>query len=133
MDLLPLILLFLVFMLPMLWLSSRQRKVQREQLAMLAALEVGDEVRTHSGFYGLVTELYDDVVILETESGAQTKWARQAIAFKVDPTTATGTLAGDQPEPVGDASVPQTSVDRRGDDLQADRPLDDPRDPRAER
>ena len=35
--------------------------------------------------YGLIIDSYDDIVILESENGAQTKWARQAISQRVDP------------------------------------------------
>ncbi|EWS82924.1 preprotein translocase subunit YajC [Brachybacterium phenoliresistens] len=79
-----LLIIFAVMMIPMLLMSSRQRKAQRAHQALVNQLGVGDEVRTHSGFYGLIVEADDDVVILETESGAQTKWARAAIAMKVE-------------------------------------------------
>ena len=88
-SLLPLLLIFAVMMLPMLFISNRQRKAQMKQAELVRQLGVGDEVRTHSGFYGLIVESYDDVVILETEDGSQTKWARQAIAQAVDPVEAT--------------------------------------------
>ena len=84
-SLLPLLLIFAVMMLPMLFISNRQRKAQMKQAELVRQLGVGDEVRTHSGVYGLIVESYDDVVILETEDGSQTKWARQAIAQAVDP------------------------------------------------
>ena len=84
-ELLPILLIFAVMMLPLLFLSNRQRKAQAKQQELVKQLGVGDEVRTHSGFYGLIVESYDDVVILETEDGSQTKWARQAIAQAVDP------------------------------------------------
>jgi len=83
-ELLPLLLIFAVMILPLMWMSSRQRKAQQKQQELVRALGVGDEVRTHSGFYGLIIEEFDDVVILESENGAQTKWARQAIAMKVE-------------------------------------------------
>ena len=85
MELLPLLLIFAVMMLPLLFLSSRQKKMQQKQLELVRQLGVGDEVRTHSGFFGLIVEAYDDVVVLESEDGTQTKWARQAIAQAVDP------------------------------------------------
>lgn len=86
MELLPLLLIFAVLLLPMLFMSNRQRKAQREQQERISQLGVGDEVRTHSGFYGLIVEEYDDLVVLESEDGTQSKWARQAIAMSVDPT-----------------------------------------------
>lgn len=84
-SLLPLLLIFAVMMLPLLFMSNRQKKSQQKQRELVSQLGVGDEVRTHSGFYGLIVDSFDDVVILESENGAQTKWARQAIAMGVDP------------------------------------------------
>ena len=85
MELLPLLLIFAVMMLPLLFMSNRQKKMQQKQRDLVKQLGVGDEVRTHAGFYGLIIDSYDDIVILESENGAQTKWARQAIAQSVDP------------------------------------------------
>lgn len=88
----PMILLIVVFavmMIPMLLMSSRQRKMQRQQQELVARLGIGDEVRTHSGFYGLIVEELGDTVILESEDGSQLKWARAAIAMKVDPVDGT--------------------------------------------
>ena len=79
-----LLVIFAVMMLPMLLMGNRQRKMMREQQERLSQLEIGDEVRTHSGFYGLIVDQYDDVVILETEDGSQLKWARNAISQKVE-------------------------------------------------
>ncbi|MGP9746921.1 preprotein translocase subunit YajC [Brachybacterium sp. AOP29-B2-41] len=84
-SLLPLLLIFAVMMLPLLFMSNRQKKMQQKQADLVKQLGVGDEVRTHSGFYGLIIDSYDDVVILESENGAQTKWARQAVSQRVDP------------------------------------------------
>lgn len=83
-DLLPILLIILVMMLPLFLLSRSQRKAQARQQDLVKKLGVGDEVRTHSGFYGLIVEEYDDVVVLESEDGTQTKWARMAIAMAVD-------------------------------------------------
>ena len=84
-DLLPILLIILVMMLPLFLLSRSQRKAQARQQELVKKLGVGDEVRTHSGFYGLIVEEYDDVVVLESEDGTQTKWARMAIAMAVEP------------------------------------------------
>ncbi len=84
MEILPLLLIFAVMMLPLLFISNRQKKAQQKQMALVRELGVGDEVRTHSGFYGLIVESYDEFVILESEDGSQSKWARQAVAMKVE-------------------------------------------------
>jgi len=42
-----------------------QKKKQRAQEEMIAAVEVGDSVLTTSGFYGVVIDISDSVVIVE--------------------------------------------------------------------
>ena len=85
-SLLPLLFMFALLMLPMVWLSSRQRKMQQQQMEAVSQLGIGDEVRTHSGFYGIIVEEFGDQVILETENGAQMKWDRRAISGLAQPT-----------------------------------------------
>lgn len=82
--LLPLLVIMAIMILPMMWMSSRQRKAQAQQMERVKALGVGDEVRTHAGFIGLIVESYDDTVILEDESGSHSKWLRRAIAGLAD-------------------------------------------------
>jgi len=42
-----------------------QNKEKKRMAAMLSALEVGDCVHTTSGFYGIVIDITDDMVIVE--------------------------------------------------------------------
>jgi preprotein translocase subunit YajC len=42
-----------------------QKKQQKEQNEMIAALEIGDYVLTTSGFYGSIIDITDDTVIVE--------------------------------------------------------------------
>ena len=42
-----------------------QKKQQKQQDEMLAALAVGDSVLTTSGFYGVIIDITDEVVIVE--------------------------------------------------------------------
>lgn len=42
-----------------------QKKEQKRMASMLASLEAGDCVLTHSGFYGIVIDISDDTVIVE--------------------------------------------------------------------
>lgn len=42
-----------------------QKKQQREHAALLSSLEVGDSVLTSSGFYGVVIDIEEEVVIVE--------------------------------------------------------------------
>ena len=122
-SLLPLLLIFAVMMLPLMFMSNRQKKAQRQQQERVAALGIGDEVRTHSGFYGLIVDEFDDVVILESESGAQTKWARQAIAQKVDDPEELAQLeeADEDESASADGSIPGVTVADERDDDRRDR------------
>ena len=42
-----------------------QKKQQKQHLTMLSQLETGDSVLTTSGFYGVVIDIMDEVVIVE--------------------------------------------------------------------
>ena len=54
------------FVVLMYFIAIRPQKKQQKQLNYtLAAMEVGDSVLTTSGFYGVVLDITDDVVIVE--------------------------------------------------------------------
>lgn len=42
-----------------------QKKQQKKQDAMLSTLEAGDSILTTSGFYGVVIDVMDEVIIVE--------------------------------------------------------------------
>lgn len=42
-----------------------QKKQQKQMQAMLSTLEKGDSVLTNSGFYGVVIDVMDEIVIVE--------------------------------------------------------------------
>ena len=42
-----------------------QKKQQKEQQAMIASMEIGDSIMTTGGFYGVIIDITDDVVIVE--------------------------------------------------------------------
>ena len=42
-----------------------QKKQQKKQDALLASIEVGDSVLTTSGFYGVIIDITDEVVVVE--------------------------------------------------------------------
>ncbi len=55
-----------VFAVLMYFLSVRpQKKRQKKMDAMMASLEVGDSILTTSGFYGVVIDISDEVVVVE--------------------------------------------------------------------
>ncbi|HPU63542.1 MAG TPA: preprotein translocase subunit YajC [Mobilitalea sp.] len=61
-----LILQFVVLGLVFYFLLIRpQKKQQKAMQAMLSTLEKGDSVLTSSGFYGVVIDVMDEVVIVE--------------------------------------------------------------------
>ena len=61
-----LILVYAVFIIAMFWLMGRpQKKEQKRLQALMAALAVGDTVKTTSGFYGVIIDITDDMVIVE--------------------------------------------------------------------
>ncbi|MCR5691604.1 MAG: preprotein translocase subunit YajC [Eubacterium sp.] len=42
-----------------------QKKREKEHQALIASLAVGDSILTTSGFYGVVIDMTDDIVIVE--------------------------------------------------------------------
>ena len=59
------ILLLVVMFALMYFLTIRPQKKQEEEMkTLLAALEVGDSVLTHSGFYGIVVDTIDESTII---------------------------------------------------------------------
>lgn len=60
------IVVWVVIFAVMMWLmGGSQRKEQKRLNAMLNDLKIGDSVLTTSGFYGMVIDISDDMVIVE--------------------------------------------------------------------
>jgi preprotein translocase subunit YajC len=57
-----------------------QQKRVREQQTLVRETEVGDEVMTSSGIYGIVTELEDDTLLIEVAEGIEMRMARGAVS-----------------------------------------------------
>ena len=59
-----------------------QRNRQRQQQAVLASLEVGDEVMTTGGIFGTIVEIDDDegIITLEIAPGTRIRMVRSGIA-----------------------------------------------------
>ncbi len=94
--LLPLLLLLLV---GFMFISQRRR--QRAAVELQSALEVGSEVCTTSGLYGVITALDETVAHLEVAPGTVVRFDRRAVALAV--TSATQALE--------DASYGESSYD----------------------
>lgn len=81
-------LIILVAMFALLWvlLIRPQRKRQQEQQSMLSSVDIGDEVLTVGGLYGIVREIdEEDDLIVEIAEGIQVRIARRAVGGVVKP------------------------------------------------
>jgi preprotein translocase subunit YajC len=76
-QLLPLILIFIVFYF---LLIRPQMKRAKEHKALVAGLAKGNEVVTNGGLLGKITDLSDSFVTLELADGVRIKVQRHAIA-----------------------------------------------------
>ena len=75
-QLLPLVLIFVVFYF---LLIRPQAKRAKEHKAMVAALAVGDEVATSGGILGKVTQAGEQFLTLEIADGVQVKVQRHTV------------------------------------------------------
>jgi len=59
-----------------------QRNRQRQQQALVASLEVGDEVMTNGGMFGTIVDIDDDegIVTVEIAPGTRVRMLRQGIS-----------------------------------------------------
>ena len=80
MEFIPLILIgglmYLVLILP-------QQRRNREHKALLASLDVGDEVLMNSGIHGFVSAIDNEIVWIEVAANTELKVSKSAIAGKV--------------------------------------------------
>jgi preprotein translocase subunit YajC len=91
-----LIFLPLVFGLMWLLLIRPRQRLEREHHTLVRSLEVGDEVVTTAGIYGVITALDTNVVHLLVADDVVVKVARLAIGRRADD-PALPTLAPDPP------------------------------------
>lgn len=74
----PMILVFIAFWF---FLIRPQRKKEKETQKMRSSIEVGDEIVTIGGIMGIVTNVKEDVLVIETGSDRSkvriAKWAVQ--------------------------------------------------------
>ena len=77
----PEILILLVLMVVFFWWTTRAaRKQQMMQIEeQQAALRLGNNVVTRAGFFGRIVDIDGDAVTLESPSGTETVWSRDAI------------------------------------------------------
>ncbi|MCY3890922.1 MAG: preprotein translocase subunit YajC [bacterium] len=75
--------LALIFAVMYFFMIRPQQRKQRELRALLEALEVGDEVITASGIYGMITDFDGGTVFIEVSDGVEIKISRSTITNKV--------------------------------------------------
>jgi len=78
-------LIIMVAMFALLWiflLLPQQRKVKNHR-TMLTQLEVGDEVLTAAGMYGMITEFDGQTVFLAVADNLEIKVTRESVAERV--------------------------------------------------
>ena len=74
------LLLPLLFILPLLWLFSRQRKQQQSQVQLQQQLQPGAEIMTTAGMFGRVVAVADGVMTLEVSPGVEVRLVTAAVA-----------------------------------------------------
>jgi len=79
---LPILLIGAVFYFLLIRPQQRKQKAARE---LTQSIDVGDEIVTIGGLYGVVTELDDDSVLLTVAPGTELRFLRSAIARKLLP------------------------------------------------
>ncbi len=73
----------LLLMMYLLVIRPQQQRIRAQQ-AVVASLEVGDEVVSSAGIFGRVAALDEEVATLEVAAGVELRFARQAIARRVE-------------------------------------------------
>ena len=81
MEILPLLLLMFVAMY--FFMVRPQQRKARLHRELLESLDVGDEVITASGLYGMITDFDGGTVFIEISDGVEIKISRDTIANKV--------------------------------------------------
>jgi preprotein translocase subunit YajC len=81
-----LIIILAMFVLLWVLMIRPQRSRQKQQQQLLASIERGDEVLTHGGLFGIVSDFDEDEnLIVEIAQGVQVRMDRRAVATVVKP------------------------------------------------
>ena len=80
----PLLILILLFVVMYAAMIRPQQRRAREHQALIAAVEVGDEVMTTAGIFGTVTAVEGDVITVEISPGVVMRVARAAIGRRLN-------------------------------------------------
>ena len=76
-SLLPLVVIFILFYFLLIRPQQKRAKQHKE---MVTALKKGEEIVTNGGLLGKVTDLDDNFITLEIDSGLNVKVQRQSVA-----------------------------------------------------
>jgi preprotein translocase subunit YajC len=91
-----------------------QRRQMAAHRALVASLQVGDEVVTSGGIYGTIRGIDDGTVDLEVSPGLVLRVARGAIGQRVGPDEDTDEIGGpaeeDADDDPGDGGSPQSGL-----------------------
>jgi preprotein translocase subunit YajC len=91
-----------------------QRRQMAAHRALVASLQVGDEVVTSGGIYGTIRGIDDGTVDLEVSPGLVLRVARGAIGQRVEPDEDTDEIGGpaeeDADDDPGDGGSPQSGL-----------------------
>jgi preprotein translocase subunit YajC len=113
-------LIVLVLLFALLWfvLIRPQRQRQMQQQRLLSTIEVGDEVLTVGGLYGIVQGIdEEDDLIVEIAEGVHVRIARRAVGGVVKP-------EDDEDELDAEDEVPDEGVDD-GEEIVSDEAAED--------
>ena len=74
-----------MFLIMYMLLIRPQQKRVREQQALQRAVDVGDEIITTSGIYGVITAMDEEDMWIEVADGVEFRMARGAVLRRVQP------------------------------------------------
>lgn len=90
------LIILLLIPLAMYFLLIRpQRRRLREQQSMQRAIQIGDEVVTTSGIYGIISGIEDDRFWLEIDDDVQIRISRAAVQARLTPSATADTTPSD--------------------------------------
>jgi preprotein translocase subunit YajC len=97
-------LIIIVLLLAVMWvlIIRPQKRRQLKQAQLLSTVAAGDEILTAGGIYGTVREVDEDELLVEIAPGTNVRFARRAIAGKVEP---------DEPDEPDDPEASDDAVD----------------------
>ena len=78
----PLLVLILLFVVMYAAMIRPQQRRAREHQALIAAVEVGDEVMTTAGIFGTVTAVEGDVISIEITPGVVMRVVRESLRLE---------------------------------------------------